>query len=151
MPPTHGSVHGGLGTEIAQHLMRMLEKDLEGTRVSLTLDPNVQPPPDGILRGRLTAVSLAPPQVTEDSKPLSWQAPDRIRTNPALGEALGRYVGAATGGDVPAAQGALEVLQATPPTLHETPEPQPVGLPVLTAKRTSALGAELELYDRAND
>jgi len=151
VPPVHASVHGGLGAEIANDLMAALGKDLEGTRVSLTADPDVQPPPEGILRGRVTRVSLPVPVVEERSRTLTWRAPARIETNPAVGKAMADYVEAARTGDAAAKAGALQVLQATPPTVRETPPAEQVELPAVVARRTGTLSAELELYDRAND
>lgn len=151
VPPDNPSVHGGLGAEIAWGLMAALEGDLVGSRVTLTSDPNVQPPPDGILRGKLTNVSLPVPEVQEGSRPVVWQPPDSVRTNAEVGQALASYAQAAASGDATAKAGALRVLQATPPTVHETPPAVQLQVPVVTVRRSTALGAELELYDRAND
>jgi tetratricopeptide (TPR) repeat protein len=151
VPPVHTSAFPWLGLEVAEELAAALVDDLAGTSVTLTFDPNVQPPPDGVLRGKLTQFDLAPPKTVERIRPTTWKLPDRLSTNPAIGEVYKAWVAAAKLGDKDKEAEALKALQATDVTRKVPGGERVLDQPVTDVIVTGAAGAELELYDRAND
>ena len=152
-PVAHETDLHGLAAEITRDLVAVVAADIEaaGAKVTLTLDPNVQPPPDGILRGRLTQFTTPAPTIRATDRALDWRPPAKVSTNPKAGEALKAYVEAVAAGDAEATASSLELLKATGATVRETPSAEPVKIPSLGVTWEAAAGAELELYDRAND
>ncbi len=152
-PVAHETELGGLAAEITQELLDVLQKDLNtaGAKVTLTTDPNVQPPPDGILRGRLSEFLIPPPAVRQQPRQISWQPPAKVSTNPKAGAALKAYVDAVAGGDQAKIDGALDVLKATGGTQREIGATEQISLAAMTVAWKATGGAEMELYDRAND
>ena len=152
-PVVHETELHGLAAEIGMELIEVLRKDITaaGARVSLTTDPNVQPPPDGILRGRLSEFALPPPKVTKTERTITWQPPAKVSTNPKAGEALKAYVEAVASGDQAVIDETLGVVKAMGATISDAPAAEQLTLPALSVSWRATAGAEMELYDRAND
>ena len=152
-PIIHETELHGLAAEITHELIAGLRADLEkaGAKVALTTDPNVQPPPDGILRGRLSEFLVNPPKVDQRAESITWQPPAKVSTNPKAGPALKAYAQAVAAGDQAQVDETLAVLKATGGTEREVAPAEQLTLPVITVTWEATAGAEMELYDRAND
>lgn len=152
-PVVHETELPGLAAEITQELITVLNADLKAARakVTLTTDPDVQPPPDGILRGRLSEFTIAAPKVEQRRSTVTWQPPPKVSTNSKAGAALKAYVDAVAAGDAANIEATLAVLKATGGVERKVAPAEQVELPSLTVTWQGTAGAEMELYDRAND
>lgn len=152
-PAAHETDFEGLAGQVRRDLMAALGQDLaaSGAQVTLTPDPDIQPPPDGILRGRISGFEAPPPRLAPTDRKLTWQPPARLSSNPETGPALKAHVEAVAAGDPAAVERSLAALRAAPAVLRAAPPPESVAAPALSATWTATAAAELELYDRGND